>query len=36
MNAALVNPYISQFSPIFNEAVEGGYLIKRTNGNPWQ
>ena len=31
-----VNPYISQHSPIFKEAVEGGYLIKRTNGSPWQ
>jgi len=31
-----INPYISQLSPIFDEAVEGGYLIKRTNGNPWQ
>ena len=34
--AYLVNPYISQFSPIFKEAVEGGYLIKRTDGTPWQ
>lgn len=32
----LVNPYISQLSPIFEEAVKGGYLIQRTNGTPWQ
>ncbi|KAI0693713.1 alpha-glucosidase [Cytidiella melzeri] len=31
-----INPYISQLSPIFNEAVKGGYLIKRTDGKPWQ
>ena len=32
----LVNPYISQLSPIYKEAVENGYLIKRTDGTPWQ
>ncbi|GJE86839.1 glycoside hydrolase family 31 protein [Phanerochaete sordida] len=31
-----INPYISQLSPVFQEAVEGGYLIKRTDGTPWQ
>ncbi|EKM55719.1 glycoside hydrolase family 31 protein [Phanerochaete carnosa HHB-10118-sp] len=31
-----INPYISQLSPIFQEAVEGGYLIKRKDGTPWQ
>ena len=31
-----VNPYISQLSPIFQEAVKGGYLIKRKDGTPWQ
>ncbi|KAL0071602.1 hypothetical protein AAF712_001459 [Marasmius tenuissimus] len=31
-----INPYISQLSPIFKEAVKGGYLIKRTDGTPWQ
>ncbi|KDQ09522.1 glycoside hydrolase family 31 protein [Botryobasidium botryosum FD-172 SS1] len=31
-----INPYISQLSPIFDEAVQGGYLIKRTDGTPWQ
>lgn len=31
-----INPYISQLSPIFQEAVKGGYLIKRTDGTPWQ
>ena len=32
----LVNPYISQFSPIFEEGVKGGYFIKRTDDSPWQ
>ncbi|KAH8108115.1 alpha-glucosidase [Cristinia sonorae] len=31
-----INPYISQLSPIFDEAVAGGYLIQRTDGTPWQ
>ncbi|KAI0085476.1 alpha-glucosidase [Irpex rosettiformis] len=31
-----INPYISQLSPIFEEAVKGGYLIKRKDGKPWQ
>ncbi|KAI0933893.1 hypothetical protein AcW1_005587 [Taiwanofungus camphoratus] len=31
-----INPYISQLSPVFQEAVAGGYLIKRTDGKPWQ
>ncbi|KIJ69507.1 glycoside hydrolase family 31 protein [Hydnomerulius pinastri MD-312] len=31
-----INPYISQFSPIFEEGVKGGYFIKRTDGTPWQ
>ncbi|OJT14122.1 Alpha-xylosidase [Trametes pubescens] len=31
-----INPYISQLSPIFQEAVRGGYLIKRKDGTPWQ
>ena len=31
-----VNPYISQLSPIFEEAVKNGYLIKRKDGTPWQ
>ena len=32
----VVNPYISQLSPIFTEAVKGDYLIKRRDGSPWQ
>lgn len=32
----VVNPYISQLSPIFREAVQGDYLIKRKDGSPWQ
>ena len=35
-NLPLVNPYISQLSPIFEEGVKGGYFIKRTDGSPWQ
>ncbi|KAL6309103.1 alpha-glucosidase [Sparassis latifolia] len=31
-----INPYISQLSPIFQEAVSDGYLIKRMDGTPWQ
>ncbi|PFH52383.1 glycoside hydrolase family 31 protein [Amanita thiersii Skay4041] len=31
-----INPYISQLSPIFSKAVQGGYLIKRIDGTPWQ
>ncbi|CDO70687.1 Glycoside Hydrolase Family 31 protein [Trametes cinnabarina] len=31
-----INPYISQLSPIFQEAVREGYLIKRKDGTPWQ
>ncbi|KXN82537.1 Alpha-xylosidase [Leucoagaricus sp. SymC.cos] len=31
-----INPYISQLSPVFKEAVKGGYLIKRKDGTPWQ
>lgn len=32
----LVNPYISQLSPLFKEAAKGGYFIKRKDGTPWQ
>ncbi|MEH7248116.1 alpha-xylosidase [Neobacillus niacini] len=31
-----INPYIAQKSPLFDEAMEKGYLIKRTNGDVWQ
>lgn len=31
-----INPYISQHSPIFQEAAGNGYFIKRTNGDVWQ
>ncbi|KAG8628005.1 hypothetical protein KVT40_003878 [Elsinoe batatas] len=30
------NPYISQRTELFQEAVEKGYLVKRTNGDVWQ
>jgi alpha-D-xyloside xylohydrolase len=31
-----INPYIGQRSPLFREATEHGYLLKRPNGNVWQ
>lgn len=31
-----INPYIGQKSSIFEEGVEGGYFLKKTNGDVWQ
>jgi len=31
-----INPYIGQKSPVFDEAVKGGYFLKKANGNIWQ
>ncbi|MCQ2497796.1 MAG: alpha-xylosidase [Lachnospiraceae bacterium] len=31
-----INPYIGQESAIFDEGMEKGYFIKRTNGHVWQ
>ena len=31
-----INPYIGQKSPLFKEAMDKGYLIKRPNGDVWQ
>lgn len=31
-----INPYIGQKSPLFREAAEKGYLLKRPNGDVWQ
>ena len=31
-----INPYIAQNSPLFDEAVKEGYLIKKTDGSVWQ
>ncbi|MDP3950917.1 alpha-xylosidase [Microbacterium sp.] len=31
-----INPYIGQRSPLFAEAVEAGYLVKRPDGSVWQ
>ena len=31
-----INPYIAQASPLFNEAKELGYLLKRNDGSVWQ
>ena len=31
-----INPYIGQKSPLFQEGMEQGYLIKKTDGSVWQ
>jgi alpha-D-xyloside xylohydrolase len=31
-----INPYIGQKSPLFDEAVAGGYLLRKLNGDIWQ
>lgn len=31
-----INPYIAQQSPLFDEGMRKGYLIKRTDGSVWQ
>lgn len=31
-----INSYIGQESPLFKEGMEGGYFIKRKNGDVWQ
>lgn len=31
-----INPYIAQKSPLFKEAMENGYLLKRADGSVWQ
>ncbi|MGJ9426010.1 alpha-xylosidase [Nesterenkonia halotolerans] len=31
-----INPYIAQRSPLFAEAMENGYLVKRPDGDVWQ
>ena len=31
-----INPYIAQRSPLFAEAAERGFLLKRTDGSVWQ
>lgn len=31
-----INPYIGQESALFNEAMEQGYLLKKSNGDVWQ
>lgn len=31
-----INPYIAQKSPLFKEAHDKGYLIKKANGDTWQ
>ena len=34
--SAWINPYIAQRSALFAEAVEAGYLLKRSDGSIWQ
>ncbi|MCC3373416.1 alpha-xylosidase [Cohnella sp. REN36] len=31
-----INPYIAQRSPLFDEGMENGYLLKRPDGSVWQ
>ncbi len=31
-----INPYIGQKSPLFQEGMEHGYLVKKVNGDVWQ
>lgn len=31
-----INPYIAQKSPLFEEGMENGYLLKKPNGDVWQ
>ncbi len=31
-----INPYIGQKSPLFDEAMKAGYLLKRPDGSVWQ
>ncbi len=31
-----INPYIGQASPLFAEAAEAGYLVRRADGSVWQ
>lgn len=31
-----INPYIGQKSPLFQEGMKQGYLVKKTNGDVWQ
>ena len=31
-----INPYIGQYSRLFDEGVRNGYLLKKTNGDIWQ
>ena len=31
-----INPYIAQASPLFEEGMRNGYLVKKTDGSVWQ
>ncbi|MET4060175.1 alpha-D-xyloside xylohydrolase [Arthrobacter sp. UYP6] len=34
--SAWINPYIAQRSPLFDEAANAGYLVKKADGEVWQ
>jgi alpha-D-xyloside xylohydrolase len=34
--SAWINPYLGQRSPLFQEAAEAGYLLRRPDGSVWQ
>jgi len=34
--SAWINPYLGQRSPLFREAAEAGYLLRRPDGSVWQ
>jgi alpha-D-xyloside xylohydrolase len=34
--SAWINPYLGQRSPLFVEAVQAGYLVRRADGSVWQ
>ncbi|MEA4896502.1 MAG: alpha-xylosidase [Oscillospiraceae bacterium] len=35
-NCVWINPYIAQLSPLFDEAADKGYLLRRPDGSVWQ
>jgi len=35
-NCVWINPYIAQLSPLFDEAAQNGYLLRRPDGSVWQ
>lgn len=35
-NCCWINPYIAQLSPLFQEGMQNGYLLKKPDGTVWQ